>query len=94
MAKEKWTNRDIEQDPAGYLQWQQEERDRKAAAEQKRRGEDDLNRYTEEFVRTGGNRGDAPAAFKAHRNQQAAAAAMRVDEAASEQAMRRIAGSL
>ena len=54
----------------------------------------DLERFTAAFVAAGGNKSDAPAAFTAHRNQQAAEAAARADNEALVAGRRRVRGVL
>jgi hypothetical protein len=85
-----WTNRELEQDPQGYLAAQEAYREHKATEEQKKRDADDLERFTEAFVAAGGNKSDAAAAFRAHRNEQATTAARRADQSAAEESRRRI----
>jgi hypothetical protein len=85
-----WSNKEVEENPQGYLAAQEAYREHKATEEQKKRDADDLERYTEAFVAAGGNKSDAAAAFRAHRNEQAATAARRADQEAAEQARRRI----
>jgi hypothetical protein len=70
-----WTNKELEADPAGYRAARDAHREDQDAAERKRRYDDDLARFTEAFVAAGGDRSAAPSAFKAARNEQAAAAA-------------------
>jgi hypothetical protein len=98
MAKDVWTNLDIQDDPQGYLEWQKQEREREARELQKRRDEDDLKRYTEEYVAAGGSRNDAAAAWRAHLNEQAAASALNAarlgDEQARERGVRHISSRL
>jgi hypothetical protein len=53
-----------------------------------------LERFTAAFVAAGGKKSDAPAAFTAHRNQQAAEAAARADNEALVAGRRRIQGVL
>ena len=77
-----WTNIEVEEDPQGYLAAQEARRKDEAAAEQKKRDADDLERFTEAFVAAGGNKSDAAQAFKAHRNEQATTAARRADQEA------------
>ena len=77
-----WTNKEIEEDPEGYLTaqaGQREDQDKeRARAEEQRRYE----RFEEAFTKAGGTKADAEAAYKAHKNEQAATAARRADEAA------------
>ena len=89
-----WTNAEIQEDSAGYLAAQQAYREALAAETQRRRDADDLERFTEAFVAAGGDKGVAAAAFKAHRNEQAAAAAKHADAVAGGQSRRRIAQAL
>jgi hypothetical protein len=85
-----WTNKELERDPEGYLAAQSARRKDQDAQEQKRRGADDLERFTEAFVAAGGSRADATAAFKAHRNEQATTAARAADQSAAEASRRRV----
>jgi hypothetical protein len=89
-----WTNKELEADSAGYLAAQAARRKDEAAAEQKRRDADDLERFTEAFVAAGGTRSDAGAAYKAHKNGQAAAAAEQADQEAVAASRQRMASRL
>ena len=89
-----WTNEELEQDSAGYLAAQEAYREDREKADHQRREKDDLERYTEAFVEAGGNRSDAPAAFKAERNRRAAEAASQADQAAAERTRRTTLGRL
>jgi hypothetical protein len=84
----KWSNTEIEQDSEGYVEAQRAFREDQEAAERQRRDADDERRFTAEFIRNGGRAGDAPAAFRKQRNEQAAQAAAQAD-ASAEQASRR-----
>lgn len=83
-----WTNKELEEDSAGYLEAQQAYREDQAAAAQKKRDEDDRERFTEKFVASGGMRSDAGAAWKGHRNEEAARAARAADAVARQHGMR------
>jgi hypothetical protein len=89
-----WTNKELEADPKGYLAAQAARRKDEAAEQQRKRDADDLERFTEEFVAAGGSRYDASAAFKAHRNEQAATAARRADQEAVVASRRRVRGKV
>jgi hypothetical protein len=89
-----WTNKELEADSAGYLAAQAARRKDEAAAEQKRRDADDLERFTEAFVRAGGNKSDAEVAYRAHKNERAAVAAREADEAAVVASRHRIRSQL
>jgi hypothetical protein len=67
--------------PARYLE---ERRKELAELEEKQRQEDDKRRFTEAFVAASGSKNDAETAWKTHRNEQAATAAQRVDQAAAQ----------
>jgi hypothetical protein len=54
----------------------------------------DERQFTERFVEAGGRERDAAAAYKAHRNQQAAEEAGRAEEAALQAARRRVRQAL
>ncbi len=87
-----WTNRDIEEDSAGFLAAREAYREDQAEATEKKRLEYDKKVFTEAFVASGGNPSDASAAFKAERNRRATEAARRADQVAaneSRQSMRR-----
>jgi membrane protein involved in colicin uptake len=77
-----WSNRELEQDTAGYLAAQQAYRQDQAAAAAQRQAEQDLERFTKSFVVAGGTRADAHDAYRAKRNAEAAEAAAHADEAA------------
>jgi hypothetical protein len=85
-----WTNREIEQDSEGYVAAQQAYREDQEAAEQQRIEADDERQFTERFVEAGGRERDAAAAYKAHRNQQAAEEAGRMEDAALQGARARV----
>jgi hypothetical protein len=85
-----WSNKDVEQDPQGYLAAQEAYREHKATEEQKKRDADDLKRFEEAFVQAGGSRTDAAAAYRAHKNQRATEAAKRADQEAAELSRQRI----
>ncbi len=77
-----WSNRELEQDSAGYLAAQQAYRQDQAVAAAQRQAEQDLERFTKSFVVAGGTRADAHDAYRAKRNAEAAEAAAHADEAA------------
>ncbi len=77
-----WSNRELEQDTAGYLAAQQAYRQDQAAAAAQRQAEQDLERFTKSFVVAGGTRADAHDAYRAKRNAEAAEAAAHADETA------------
>ena len=89
-----WTNPELEDDSAGYLAAQQARREDGALAEQTRRDADDLERFADAFAAAGGNRSDARAAFKKHRDDLAAQAAKAADEAAIVASRQRISSKL
>ncbi len=78
----KWSNKEIEADPQGYVQAQEAFQEDRQKAEQQRRDSDDERRFTAEFIRNGGRAADAPAAFRRTRSEGAAQAAARVDTTA------------
>ena len=79
-----WSNRELEQDTAGYLAAQQAYRQDQAVAADRRQEEQDLERFTASFTKAGGSKVDAAAAYRAKRNEEATAAAAHADEAARE----------
>jgi hypothetical protein len=90
----RWTNREIEADSEGYVAAQQAYREDQEAAEQQRIEADDEARFTESFISAGGRERDAAAAYKAHRNQQAAEAATKAEASVLADARRRIRQAL
>lgn len=93
-----WSNVEIEADSEGYKGAQAAYREDTEAAERQRRTTDDLERFTERFVRDGGRRSEAAAAFWTDRARRAAEAAAReaeqADAAASATTRRRVRGAL
>ena len=84
-----WSNVQIEQDPEGYVAAQQAYRDDRESSDRQRQEADDERRFTDEYVRNGGRGRDAAAAFRAHRNEQAAQAAAMADAEAEQETRRR-----
>jgi hypothetical protein len=85
-----WTNSEVQEDAQGYLAAQIKRRQDEEAEQQKRRDADDKARFVEEFIAEGGNQADAAAVWKEIRNERATDAVRRAEEAAGEQARRRI----
>ena len=83
-----WTNRELEQDSAGYLAAQQAFKEYQAAKEQEAREASDFERFKAEFVRRGGDPAGAKQAYAEFRNDTARLGAIQADEAARQQ-MRR-----
>lgn len=65
-----------------------------AQQEARQREEDDRKRFTEAFVEAGGDKSAAAAAYKAHRNEQAAEVARAADSAAIRRTRSRVRGRL
>jgi hypothetical protein len=78
-------------DPAAYLA---ERRRQIAERIEKRREEDDRERFEEAFVQAGGMKSDAAAAYKALKNERATVAAREADQAAAVASRQRIRQSL
>src|SRR5215211_7003475 len=89
-----WTNAQIEQDSEGYLAAQAAYDADQAKEQDQRREADDERRFTSEFVRNGGRASDAPAAFRKHRNEQAAEAAAQENQEALLASQHHIRGNL
>ena len=85
-----WTNRELQDDPQGYLAAQQARREDEALAEQTRRDADDLEHFADAFAAAGGDRSDARAAFKKHRADRAIEAGIEEDRAAAAASRQRI----
>jgi hypothetical protein len=98
MARRDLTNKEIEQmgreEPGSAAEYLRLRREELEAEQQKQREEDDKKRYIEAFVAAGGNKGDAEAAHKAHRNERAATAAQRADQEAAAASRQRIRQAL
>jgi hypothetical protein len=77
-----WSNREIEEDSAGYVVAQRAYREDQASAAAQRQAEQDQERFTKAFTQAGGSKADAASAYRAKRNEQAALAAAHADEAA------------
>ena len=86
----RWTNTEIEQDSGGYIAAQEAYAEDKVEAERQRREADDQQRFEEEFVRGGGAKVEASAAWRKHRNEQAAEAASRAEQATLSGARHRV----
>jgi hypothetical protein len=69
-----WTLREIEQDSAGYVAAQEAYRKDRAVAEGQRNEERDRAAFEAEYVAAGGTKSGAGDAYRAKRNEQAAAA--------------------
>ena len=89
-----WTNKDVEEDSAGFLAAKQAYREDQAKATEKKNLEYDKKVFTEAFVAGGGNPSDASAAFKAERTRRATEAARRVDQVAANESRRQMMRSV
>ncbi len=78
----KWTNKETEEDSAGYVAAQQAYRQDQAVAAAQRIEERDRAAFEAEYVAAGGTKSGAGDAYRAKRNETAAAAAAHADEAA------------
>jgi hypothetical protein len=79
---EQWTSRDVQRDPEGFKEAQRKEREQREIEEKKQREQDDLERFTRQFVADGGDPGSAEAEFKRTRNERATQSARAKEEAA------------
>jgi hypothetical protein len=79
---EKWSSRDVQRDPEGFLEAQRKEREEQEAERDRQNEEIALTQFTEQFVAAGGERTQAASAFKAYRNEQAVDAARQADQRA------------
>ena len=77
-----WSNRELEQDTAGYLAAQQAYRQDEAVAAAQRQEQLDKERFTKSFVVAGGTRADAHDAYRQRVNEEASLAARTADETA------------
>ncbi len=82
------------EEPGSAARYLEERRAELEAEKQAKREADDERRWIEAFVAGGGNRADGKVAYKAHRNEQAAAAAWAADEATELAHRRHINGQL
>jgi hypothetical protein len=78
----KWTNKEIEQDSAGYIAAQRALRLDLDDAAAQRNEERDRAAFEAEYVAAGGTKSGAGDAYRAKRNETAAAAAAHADETA------------
>jgi hypothetical protein len=84
---EQWTSRDVQKNPRGFLEAQRKEREQREAEEKKQREQDDLERFTRQFVADGGDPDSAEDEWRRARNERAAESA-RASEQAARQSMR------
>jgi hypothetical protein len=77
-----WSNREIEEDSEGYKAAQQACRQDEAVAAAQRNEERDRAAFESEYVAAGGTKSGAGDAYRAKRNETAAAAAAHADESA------------
>ncbi len=77
-----WSLKEIEADSAAYVAAQEAYRKDRAVAEGQRNEERDRAAFEAAFTKAGGSKADAHAAYRAKRNEQAAAAAAHADESA------------
>jgi hypothetical protein len=98
MARRDLTNQEIEQmgreEPGSAAEYLRLRREELETEKQKQREEDDKARYIKAFVDAGGNKSDGEAAYRAHKNEQAATAARQADQAAVIASRRRIRSQL
>lgn len=98
MARRDLTNEEIERmgrdNPGSAAEYLNLRREELEAEDQKRREEDDKERFIERFVAAGGNRADASAELKRLTNERAANSARRAEEDAGEYVRRSIAEAL
>ncbi len=78
----KWTNKEIEQDSAGYIAAQRAHRQDEAVAADRRQEEQDQERFSAAFTKAGGSKADAHDAYRQRVNEEAAQAARTADETA------------
>ena len=78
----KWTNREIEEDSAGYIAAQEAYRQDQAVAADRRQAEQDQERFTAAFLAAGGTKSGAGDAYRAKRDAEATEAASFADETA------------
>jgi hypothetical protein len=80
---ESWTSRDVQRNPAGFREAQRKEAELREAESKKQREQDELERFTRQFVAAGGDPGDAEEAeFKRTRNERATQSARAKEETA------------
>jgi hypothetical protein len=98
MVRRDLTNKEIEQmgreEPVSAAEYLRLRREELEAEKQKQREEGDKARYIKAFVDAGGNKSDGEAAYRAHKNEQAATAARQADQAAAATSRQRIRSRL
>jgi hypothetical protein len=77
-----WSNKEIEEDSAGYVAAQEAYRLDQAREGRQRAEEQDQERFTKSFVVAGGTRADAHDAYRQRVNEEASLAARTADETA------------
>jgi len=99
MVRRDLTNEEIEQmgreNPGSAAEYLRLRREEIQAEAQKKGEQDDKERFITQFLASGGtSRVEGEKAYKVHKNEQAAAAARAMDEAAAYQSRRNIARKL
>jgi hypothetical protein len=79
---ENWSSRDVQADPAGFLEAQRKKRERIEAERKKQQEQDELERFTRAFVAEGGDLRDTEAEWRRTCSEQAAQPARAKGEAA------------
>jgi hypothetical protein len=89
-----WTNKELEQDPQGYLAAQAAYNENREA--ERRRGLEEADRqdFEHQFVAAGGTKSESDKEWQRHKNEMAAQAARRADTEAAEQSRRQIRSRL
>jgi hypothetical protein len=81
MTKE-WTNRQIQQDPAAYRAWQEEQRTKTEREAKEKKEESDFEQFKRIFVERGGDPAEARELYRKYRSDKALEETKRLDQEA------------
>jgi hypothetical protein len=89
-----WTNKEVEQDPQGYLAAQKTYNENMEA--ERRRGLEEADRqdFERQFIAAGGMKSESDKEWQRHKNETAAQAARRADTEAAQASRRQIRSRL
>jgi hypothetical protein len=79
-----WTNKDIQNNPRGYLEAQRREREQAEVERKKAEEQDDFERFARAFIAWGGDPSQSREMYKRYKNDMALQAAKEYDRATRE----------
>jgi hypothetical protein len=80
-----WTNEQIQENPARYLAWQEEQRTKAERERKEAEEESDFQAFAKMFVERGGNPSKSREMYERYRNDMALEAAKALDQQAREE---------